>query len=295
MNEKCYDYLISPSFLILLFIIIILSCFFIWLGVLTIESTETVKKEKKNIIIKNYECPLGQCPIDLKTGEKIYDPEDPVKIYNFNPQTQQCATLNACNTPPLTLAINADGSTNNFGECENNLITGNPTFCRCSVTPRCAYYNASYFQTTQGNPYQSISNSRTTFTEIGRNINDYYGISYDNINNSFCEIPVNWLFRVEGSTCSSFSYEANSFEAIKSCIQNKPCNNGNIAFLTSNPDEFTKNDLGKYPVACIQSNCLTPGSNFCNISGSCDVSETKDKFYVPIFDLKSEILLCKSI
>jgi hypothetical protein len=298
MIDTCYDYFISPSFSILVIIMILLTCFYIWLRTLSVESTQIIIKKKNSLVKKTYECPLGQCPLDIKTGEKIYDIENPVQIYNFNPKTQICAAFDSCTKPPFLIAINSDGSTNNFGECEKNPLTGNPTFCRCSKKPQCPYYNASYFQTTQGNPFQSISNSRTTFSEIGRKPDDYFGINYDNINNSFCQIPVNWLFRTESSVCSSFSYEADPLRAIKSCIQNKPCNYGNIAYLTSNPDEFSKNDLSKFPVACVQSNCLTPGSNHCNISGACDISDpssNSNEFFVPIFDLRSEILLCKSI
>jgi hypothetical protein len=294
MIEKCYDYVILPSFVVLLLMIVLLGSFYIWLGVSTTESIAIVEEKINTIAEKTYECPLGQCPIDLKTGEKIFDPANPLQVYNFNPETQRCANFESCNIPPFLLAVNADGSTNNLGICENNLITGEPTYCRCSRSPQCPYYNASYFQTTKGNPYQSITNSRTTFSEIGRQPTDYYGITYKNLNDSFCQIPINWLFRVESSSCSSFSYESDPLQSIKGCIQSLPCNNGNIAFISSDPDNFSQNDLFKYPVACVQSQCLTPGLNHCNISGTCDIPAT-DEFYVPIFDTTSQILLCKSI
>lgn len=294
MAKIYYDYTISQDLVVVILMSVILGSFYIWLTAATFQST--VISENNQIRVEaEFECSLGQCPVDLETGEKLYDPADPNKLYKFNPATQRCTSLASCDVSPMIFAINSDGSTNSLGECEFDPITRKQTFCRCSSKPFCSYYTASYFQTTEGNPFQSIDNSRTTFSEIGRKENDLYGVEYDNPNNTFCEIPVNWLFRVEGSSCSNFSYNDDPFTAVKQCIESQPCGNGTVAFLTDNPDGFSKEDLARFPVACVRSQCLTPGSNFCSTTGTCAENAAVGEMNVPIFDLRAEMLLCKSI
>lgn len=248
---------------------IILLAFFVYLSYAIFLGMFKSQVQKSELALF---CDPGLCAVDKKTGEKIC-PNDISIRQPYNPLTQVCSNKYSCSDSALRYAILSDGSTNNFGECEENIA------CRCSISPLCSRYIASIFQAISGNPY--TNDPDTQFNQaapfVGQGSID--GPSIGSSSNTFCKIPRSWLFK-SSPGCATVPLNLNTKEATKECFNSNPCLYGIPAFITESSDNFTLEDLDRIPVGCVSGNiCENTGENFFNI---------------PIYDTNLGGIVCKN-
>lgn len=249
--------LISSGLLIAITTAIFLAFFFSWLAyALTLSVVKTQVSANSSI----FQCAPGECAMDTVTGEKMCP--GTIESIAYSPTTQVCVSPHICDTNTQRYALNSDGSTNAFGICENDPVTGLPTECRCMKYASCPFYTTATFSTITGNAYGNLINSRTTFaqkvtpeytTGIPTNQNQQSkGINITNTTAEFCQIPIDWIFRSTPG-CSSLVKPGTPdlVQDTISCFNSHPCLRGTLAFVVDDSSTFNYSQINYYPVACV--------------------------------------------
>jgi len=239
------------------FIIVVIVWMFLLYGIVkSVASFRNLGNRTINL------CAVGECVTDFITGEKKCPPLGSKDQYARDPTIQSCQPRYFCTSPQI-YAVQNDSSTNSQGICPDN------TECRCLKNPYCAEYVIGYFNTSTGNPYSSILQDITTFIQnidpnytTGNRPPDNQTLGLKVSNNSFCTIPVNWIYKsIPG--CSYIDY-TDSIKGITSldsdvmnisnCMLSNPCNAGTLAFIPNvqNASSFRETDISKTPVACVR-------------------------------------------
>lgn len=230
---------------------IILFAFYIWLTYASADSL--IIEQKTRNLTSTIFCPPGQCAMDILTGEKICPEGD--EQYSYNPVTQICMNPTTC-SGSMPYAIQPDGSTNSLGACSRDPLTGELLECRCSQQSTCADYITTVFQSISGNPFTALEGTRTLFTQSARA--DYGGsvglnlsnnIQFADPNNTFCQVPITWVFR-SNPGCTNYGsgdIADNAYE----CINSNPCLIGTLAYISDDSSTFSSSDILSKPVACV--------------------------------------------
>lgn len=261
--------IVNVGFILILVTAIILSLFYSWLFY---AFTLSIVRNQIYYNTPVAQCAPGECVMDTLTGEKICP--NSIESYAYNVSTQVCVSPYICNTNIMRYALNSDGSTNSFGICEENPVTGIQTQCRCMKLPSCPFYTAATFVTTIGSAYTSLLNSRTTFAQnltpeytTGPNLDSVNrGVTVTNPVAEFCQVPMEWIFRTTPGCAglirpSSAQSSSNFIEDTQSCFNSKPCMRGTLAFIVDNASEFNYGKINYYPVACVGGQNAQPGNS----------------------------------
>lgn len=236
--------------------VILLLSFFIYLSYAIFLGMFQSQAQKSDFV--NF-CDPGLCAVDTVTGEK-FCPEDPTGSQSYNPKTQVCSNKYGCSNSLYRYAILSDGSTDPFGNCEENVV------CRCVSSPHCSRYISSVFQAIAGNPYTSDPDTEFNQTApfVGQGSID--GPSINSNNNTFCTIPRTWLFQ-SSPGCSTIPPNLTTIESTKTCFDSNPCIYGVPAFITDSSDDFTLSDLDRTPIGCVQGQkCENNSDQFFNVT-----------------------------
>lgn len=205
------------------------------------------------------QCPIGQCATNIYNGEKRC-PETEGTIVS-NAGIEVCSSRYLCDNVSLPYSVQADGSTNSDGTCEEGVT------CRCLRYPTCPDYVTSYFTAITGSAYGSVIGTRTTFSQTSSWTDRYTGIKtsnrplqYRDSSISFCSVPAAWMLR---STPGCTFTQDLTMESIADCMayQNgidgvyfNPCLQGTLAFVTSDSSTFdvlNPSTVQRTPMACV--------------------------------------------
>lgn len=258
--------LISSGLLIAIVTAIFLAFFYSWL-VYAVSLSVVQKQTAGNAAV--FQCAPGECAMDTTTGEKMCP--GTIEAIAYSPATQVCVSPHICDTNIQRFALNSDGSTNAFGICENDPVTGLPTECRCLKYASCPFYTTATFSTITGNPYGSLINSRTTFAQ---KVTPVYttgipttsaqqstGVNIINSTAEFCQIPVDWIFRSTPGCASLVKPGTPDLVSDTiACFDSHPCLRGTLAFVVDDSSTFNYDQLNYYPVACVAGEPGPPGS-----------------------------------
>lgn len=262
-------------------IIITIVAIIVFLSIAVFYSVESFESRREDNTIVQVLCPVNQCATNIFNGEKRCPVEGGSIISN--------AGLEVCNSPELCdnlktpYAIQSDGSTSREGVCQSGVT------CRCVRYPSCPEYVLATFRTASGDAYTGTAGTRTTFTQsidsfnpVTNELNTNTPIIYDDITNTFCTVPVEWLSR---STPGCNFIEAVTPETITECmgyesgcggVTSKACTRGTLAFISSDSDSFNGSLIFQTPLACVA-------------GSACPCGE------VAVFDTQYGQIVCKSI
>ena len=192
-------------------------------------------------------CQEGDCATNLFNGNKRC-PEDDSPL-GYHPGYEVCNKPFSCNNTITPFALQSDGSTNNYGICEDN------TQCPCFRERRCPNYISSIFKNENGNPYTDISQQHIVFQQYSVNT---YPVKYTD-NNTFCSIPYSWLSNANPGckNIDPLNYDEGSLiqcmDLAKGCSSSNvinPCLEGTLAII----DNTSNNII----LACIRSSSNCP-------------------------------------
>lgn len=195
-------------------------------------------------VAATFSCPIGQCATDLLSGAKRCPTEDGTIPYD--PALEVCNEKYACSNVVTPYSLRSDGSTDSSGLCETNVV------CPCLRTFRCADYVTSTFDTSEGDPYSSLTNQRITFPQNiikdGAPINPFL---------SFCSVPMSFLpFSTPGCNFLDGTNDVSVSDVVRcmgygrGCdgINNNACKEGVLAFIADSslpPSQYRE-------VACVK-------------------------------------------
>lgn len=260
-----YVYDNTPAELVISLLMLIIAILFAgWMlyllfssGFKTSNPTDPVSTDKR--VVTSFVCAPGQCATDFASGVKTC-PANPNASIVIDPSQSVCNSRFLCDNPLTPYALQSDGSTNINGVCENEVE------CSCLRINQCADYIVSVFNSSNGNPYESLLGQRITFPQSSTyvNINGSQAsttpIQYANPATTFCALPFNWLpYANPGcnfvSDPTTFSYndlvvcmgQANGCSG----LQGNPCLQGTLAIISSNPDNLTQLNLPATQLACV--------------------------------------------
>lgn len=213
------------------------------------------------------ECPVGECPTNMKTGQKRCS-SNPQSILLRDIQTETCNPPTSCTNNFTPYAVNSDGSFNVNGICDGE------TVCRCTATVDCPVFAEVLFQrNSNSNAYLSQD---YYFTQVAQgSVTTSSGpISIDNLATQSCTINITDTSRLGGG-CTSF----NNADDIYHCVIENPCVAGIFSYipartrdLRTNPFSISKEGLTT-PLACIPGvKCVTD--------------------YFPVFDWSTGTSIC---
>lgn len=252
-----------------LIVLIIFIVFFGWMLYLLISSgfqttSPTNPVSSDNRTQTTFNCAPGQCATNLQSGFKTC-PQNNVSI-TINPSQEVCNSAFVCDNPITPFALQSDGSTNINGVCEPN------TQCPCLRVSQCAEYILSVFTTSNGNPYESLNGQRILFPQISSYVSSAGGaptdtppIQFNNPAVTFCAAPLAWIPLsnpgcnfITASSVNDISYSdvllCMGMQNGCSGLEGSPCLQGVLAFLSSNPDTLTQNDITTTQLACVRGN-----------------------------------------
>lgn len=264
----------SDDSVIFLFILVIFLAFGIWMAILLIQQFNegTVTSPRAQIL----QCEVDQCATNIQSGSKRC-PEPGQKIL-VNPYSEVCNDRYFCNNSLTPFALQGDGSTNNYGICEEGIE------CPCLTKAQCPNYIVSYFSTQGGNPYTSLPGQRITFPQTFSNNRP---IILGDYSTDFCTISSSWL-PYSNPGCNFISYTDSidpTIDDITTCMggavgcngnYSNPCLQGTLSFLTNNPDSFTADQSIYTPLACVAGDPCPCGQ-------------------VALFDTNSETIVCRKL
>lgn len=244
---------------------LILLAFYFWLTYATIDSivVENQITSQEQII----KCAVGQCAMDIVSGEKICPEIGSLDGLSYNPVTQLCVNPKEC-SGAFPYAVLSDGSTDQLGLCGFDPLTEERQDCRCSRVMSCPYYITTVFSSISGNPYTSLQGTRTAFSQLtssplGGTLQR--GISGDLVfsdpNTTFCTVPMSWLLR-SNPGCASFSNEDPNDIPLK-CLNLNPCLRGRLAYIAESATNFSKDDLYNITLGCVSAKRLDGSTEEC--------------------------------
>lgn len=208
-------------------------------------------------------CLPGQCATNLQSGFKTCPSTD--TAFEINPQESVCNSRYFCDNPLTPFAVLSDGSTTLTGVCEDGVE------CPCLKTPQCADYILSAFTTSNGNPYQDLSNQRILFPQVssyvgpGGTSTDTPPIQFANVGTTFCAAPISWL-PLSNPGCNFVNYNdpnAMNYQDLVLCmgmisgcsdITGSPCLQGTLAVITDNVEALTQANIINAQVGCVRGN-----------------------------------------
>lgn len=219
----------TPVWVLIIISIIIILLFWIWIIYII--------RTNPDLGTPMIECSPGQCSTDIKTGTKDC-PSNPSEIKTIDPATQVCNSPFTCESNRTPFALQSDGSTDNDGVCESQVV------CKCLTRPQCAYYITAYFNTRNGNPFRGIGPQRIVFEQSAAG-NDNEGnfinqppYSFPSVTTQFCKIPNEFLPR--------------AWPPVGTPTNLGKCITGAMAYLPDNPDTFNQDVLDVTPLGCVQ-------------------------------------------
>lgn len=174
-------------------------------------------------------CAPGQCATNMFSGLKSCPQGN--EVVAIDPAEEVCNSPFTCEDPKTPYALKGDGSTDLNGVCETGIK------CRCLQRPRCADYVTTYFQTSNGNPYQPLGTQRIVFSQVYdyTDLADNYQIGrpleYLDPATEFCAIPALWFrsMRVWPETCPI----------------------GTLVFVPDDPGKFNNDTKDNFPLSCV--------------------------------------------
>jgi len=192
-------------------------------------------------------CAPGQCITNIYNGEKIC-PNDTSTVLDIDPLFQTCNSPFACESNITPFALQADGSTNNFGVCEQNVE------CRCLQRAQCANHVTAYFQTSNGNAFTGIASQPVVFEQI-TSYTDQQGVFFpsaplrlDNIATQFCEISREFIGLSVGNDQPNLAGNR-TYAKVE---VNEPCLRGVLAYVPENVPDFNSTTILDTPLSCVQ-------------------------------------------
>lgn len=193
-------------------------------------------------------CPQGQCPTNIWNGEKRCS-SDSSQSMLYDPEYEVCNSQFTCENTMTPYALNADGSTNDKGVCEEG------TICRCLSKPQCPLYSTVLFEMKNGSEY--LTGNQSTRYQIRQKPMDdqgnlgYQPINFANGNTQFCFVDPPSLNRLTPGACNFIG--SPTAADMLSCVDKNPCINGILTYITrTDPREFVSSkDSVYYPLACV--------------------------------------------
>ena len=193
-------------------------------------------------------CQPGQCLVN-PNGEKICDPNISATLLS-DPRYQVCSAPYVCEAPTLPYAIQNDQSTDVSGQCPAGVT------CRCVARPQCSEFIVTAFSTINGSAYSDFSTNRVTFVQNNNYSNLAGGSSsvppiiVSSPGTTFCQVPMTWLPRSSPGCVSVGAVTPNN---IAQCMFNdNPCLVGTLAFVPTDPDNFSLSRFSSTPLAYVR-------------------------------------------
>lgn len=196
-----------------------------------------------------------------------------------------CNSKYLCDNTATPYALNGDGSTNDFGICEEN------TICRCLTTAQCSVEEVVLFTAVNGSPYaDQLDNSQLVFSQTST---DSPGIPESlvitNPNAQFCNLQMRYFDRLSNGACIFANPLNITLNEAVICVRKNPCVSGLLAFKPNDPDSFVLNAsnlnvLNTVPLGCVLGE-LTPTG----ITAQCMLT-----YQVPMFNKNTGQIECIS-
>lgn len=231
------------NYIIIGICMIILISFLIWVS--------WVDYTTKDNTIVYLSCAPSECAVNIYNGEKRCSVKY-TDVVIYDPSFENCTKRYSCDSSLVPYAINSDGSTNDYGECEPGVT------CRCAANPQCPLGEVVLFNIVSGNIYANNSTENDViFNQIPvQNQGDTQPIVYTDPNVNFCSIPVSYLNRISPGTCVFPNVNAITTAEALSCIRSNPCVLGVMAFKPIDPTTFSltladNSSVYRVPVGCV--------------------------------------------
>lgn len=174
------------------------------------------------------QCAPGTCATDIKSGEKRCPEGDETSVI-FSPDREACNPKYSCTSSRTKFALTSDGSTNEFGICDEGII------CRCINQRRCSTYSLVLFQAADGQTFETIEkNPRGLIDQISNINSNEVGITtieYADPLSQSCLLNARHLNRLAPGNCATNSKTMNP-SSIELCLsQRNPCIMGKLAVV----------------------------------------------------------------
>lgn len=254
----------TPDIILPLVVLIIFIVFFGGMAYLLISSSflstsvsNPVTSDRR--VDATFTCAPGQCATNLMSGFKTCLADTNASI-SVNVSESVCNSRFLCDNPLTPNAILSDQSTSISGVCDPGVE------CGCLATSQCANYITSAFTTSTGNPFVNLNGQRITFPQISTSVNSVNGVVTDNSplqfsnTTTFCSAPISWL-PLSNPGCNFVNATEINYQDIVLCmgaasgcsgLDNNPCLQGTLAFLSSNPDSLNQRNIATTQVACVR-------------------------------------------
>lgn len=226
------------------YVIVIISLFLILLAFsYIIYLVKTSPPKASNIL----SCAPGQCITNIYTGEKQC-PNDSSTVLDIDPLFQTCNSPFTCESNITPFALRSDGSTNNFGLCEENVE------CRCLMRAQCANHVTAYFQTSNGNAFTGLVSQPVVFDQVTSYVDQqdvFFSSSPLRLENpafQFCEISREFI----GLNVGSGNQNMAGNRTYAQVDVNKPCLRGVLVYVPENVADFTSVTVLDTPLSCVQ-------------------------------------------
>ncbi len=240
-----------PDILLPLVILIVIVIFLgVMLYILLNSNFQTTETAHSIALNGQLMCPIGQCATNILSGFKRC-PTEQIAI-PYNPAEEVCNDRYLCNNTITPYALNSDGSTNYFGQCEPNVE------CSCLRINQCPNYMLSIFTANGGNPYNPLTGQRIMFPQVTGTPPIPYTIG-----TTFCAAPLAWLPLsnpgcnfVTAANGNSMTYDdlVLCMGLISGCSgpQLSPCLQGILAAITNDPDSLTQDNIVNAQYGCVR-------------------------------------------
>lgn len=203
----------------------------ILIGLLIFISWTYILYGSPNIIANTslyLQCSPGECATDVKSGEKRCPEGDETAVI-YSPKSEVCNPKYSCSSFRTQFALTGDGSTNQFGICDEGVA------CQCINQRRCSTYSLVLFQAADGQTFETIEKNPRGLIDQISNINSnedgITSISYDNPLSQSCLLNARHLNRLSPGNCATNSKTMNP-SSIELCLSARnPCIMGKLAVV----------------------------------------------------------------
>lgn len=237
--------------------IIILVSFIIWISWVNYTNTDNT--------ITYLTCPADQCAVNIYNGEKRCPLQTSTSVI-YDPSFENCTHKFSCDSTLAPYAIRSDGSTNDYGQCEDGVA------CRCSANPQCPLGEVVLFNVVGGNIYanNTAEDNIIFYQNPVQNQGDTQPIVYTDPNFNFCSIPASYLNRLSPGPCVFNDANNITTPEIVSCIKSNPCVIGVLAFKPLNIADFNLSNTDTSAiyftnVGCVAGNTINGKSADCTL------------------------------
>lgn len=188
------------------------------------------------------ECPPGECPTNIKTGQKRC--AEPHTVLLRDLETEVCNPRNACTSSFTPYALNTDGSFNSDGVCENG------STCRCTSQISCPFFAETLFTRSSPTPNLLDANYYYAQSLIGSPQTGTTPTTFTDPFRQSCYITLPETARLNPALCVSFSTPKD----IVACVQSNPCLSGRLTFVPERgSSSFDVKNMVSTSMACIAS------------------------------------------